>query len=156
MKFGVEGVTIRRMTTADLDHVLAIAQSFPQAPQWPRPAYLTALNPESAPRRIALAAAGPGSLFGFAVARLLPPQAELETIAVAPDSQRRGLGQFIFRALVTELKAAGVGELLLEVRVSNGAALDFYQAVGFIQTGLRPGYYADPKEDAVLMRFALT
>ena len=148
---------IRRMTVADLDCVLAIAEKLQQAPHWPQSAYLDAINPESTPRRIALVAEGPqpGAIPGFAVASFLPPQAELETIAVAPEGQRQGLGRHIFLALAAELKAAGVGELLLEVRASNRPALAFYRALGFVETGVRAGYYADPIEDAVLMRLAL-
>ena len=82
--------------------------------------------------------------------------AELETIAVAPESQRQGLGKSLFQALAAELKAAGVGELQLEVRASNRPAQSFYRALGFVETGRRKAYYADPIEDAVLMglRFA--
>jgi len=148
---------IRPMTAADLDPVLAIARNLPQAPHWPRSAYLIAINPESTPRRIALVAVGrqPGSILSFAVASLLPPQAELETIAVAADIQRLGLGERLFQALAAKLKAAGVDELQLEVRASNQPALAFYQALGFVKTSLRPSYYADPIEDAVLMRLPL-
>lgn len=151
------GIVIRRMTASDLECVLAIADQLPRAPHWPQSAYLNAINPESAPRRIALVAAGsqPGPILAFAVASLLPPQAELETIAVATESQRHGLGESLFRALAAELKAAQVGELQLEVRASNRPALAFYQALGFVKTGIRPGYYADPKEDAVLLSLAL-
>ncbi len=101
------------MTASDLDRVLTIAEHLPQAPHWPRSAYLNAINPESTPRRIALVAAGlqSGSILGFVVASLLPPQAELESIAIAPESQRIGLGQSLFQALAAELKAAGVAEL---------------------------------------------
>jgi ribosomal-protein-alanine N-acetyltransferase len=145
------------MAASDLDRVLAIAESLPEAPRWPRSAYLNAINPESTPRRIALVAAGPqpGSILGFAVASLLPPQAELESIAVAPESQRLGLGQSLFQALAAEVKSAGVGEFVLEVRASNRPALAFYQSLGFAKTGLRSSYYADPIEDAVLMALPL-
>jgi [ribosomal protein S18]-alanine N-acetyltransferase len=157
----LEGAVIRRMTVVDLDRVLAIARNLPQAPHWTESAWLNAINPESTPRRIALvigaSRAGPqsGSILGFAIASLLPPQAELETIAVAAESQRLGLGGHIFQALAAELQAAGVSELVLEVRASNQPALAFYGALGFVKTGLRLGYYADPKEDAVLMSLPL-
>jgi ribosomal-protein-alanine N-acetyltransferase len=151
------GIAIRRMTAADLDRVLAIAESLPGAPHWPQSAYMRAIDPKSTPRRIALVAAGPqpGSAQGFAVASLLPPQAELETIAVAPESQRQGLGQLLFQVLAAELKSSGVDELHLEVRASNRPALAFYQSLGFVKTGLRPSYYVDPIEDAVQMRLLL-
>jgi [ribosomal protein S18]-alanine N-acetyltransferase len=149
------------MAAGDIDGMRAIAGMHPQAPHWPRSAYLNAIIPESTPCRIALVAGAsvagcqPGSIHGFAVASLLPPQAELETIVVAPQSQRRGLGQHLFQALAAELMAAGVTELLLEVRVSNHSALAFYRALGFVEIGHRPAYYTDPIEDAVLMRLPL-
>jgi ribosomal-protein-alanine N-acetyltransferase len=95
------------------------------------------------------------ALVGFAVASLLPPQAELETIAVATEHQRRGIARRLFTAMVEELKTAQVNEVLLEVRASNSSALAFYQTLGFVETGRRPSYYADPVEDAVLLELRL-
>jgi [ribosomal protein S18]-alanine N-acetyltransferase len=154
MKASAGNIQVRRMTAADLARVMEIAEGLRDAPHWTEAAYMTALNPESTPRRIALVAAkaDEGGLLGFAVASLLPPQAELETIAVVPESQRSGLGGGLFAEMVGELRKAGVTELLLEVRGSNRAALGFYDARGFVETGRRIGYYADPIEDAVLMR----
>jgi ribosomal-protein-alanine N-acetyltransferase len=57
--------------------------------------------------------------------------------------------------LVTRLGTLGTVELHLEVRASNLAAIRFYQAQNFKQTGARPRYYADPEEDAVLMTLRL-
>jgi [ribosomal protein S18]-alanine N-acetyltransferase len=54
-----------------------------------------------------------------------------------------------------EMQAAAVSEFLLEVRASNVAAMGLYQALGWRQTGLRPDYYANPVEDAVLMSLGL-
>ena len=160
MKHLAENLQIRQMTAADVARVLEIAASLPESPHWPESAYLDALNPESTPRRIALVAAGSelagsSQVEGFTVASLLPPQAELESIAVAAGSQRRGLGRMLFDALANELRKAGALQITLEVRESNHAALAFYRCAGFSQTGLRRAYYADPVEDAVLMRLDL-
>jgi ribosomal-protein-alanine N-acetyltransferase len=148
---------IRRMALADLDPVIELALSLPQAPHWPRSAYLAALDPDAAPPRIALVAEDleTGAVQGLAVASLLPPQAELETIAVAAENQRRGVARRIFIAMVDELRKALVTEVLLEVRASNSPAIAFYRAQGFAMTGRRPGYYADPIEDAVLLELHL-
>jgi ribosomal-protein-alanine N-acetyltransferase len=156
MKRLAENVQTRYMTAVDLGRVLEIAASLPESPHWPESAYLDALNPESTPRRIALVAAGSEEVEGFTVASLLPPQAELESIAVAAGSQRRGLGRMLFDALLSELRKAGVLQINLEVRASNDAALAFYRCAGFSKTGLRRAYYADPVEDAVLMQFDLS
>jgi ribosomal-protein-alanine N-acetyltransferase len=61
------------------------------------------------------------------------------------------MGGQLLTALIDELRTEQVNELILEVRASNLAALRFYGAFGFKETGRRPRYYADPEEDAVLM-----
>ncbi|SPE20856.1 Ribosomal-protein-alanine acetyltransferase [Candidatus Sulfotelmatomonas gaucii] len=145
------------MTAADLARVMEIAASLPDAPHWQQSAYLAALDPASTPRRIALVVANPQTKDsqGFTIAHVLPPQAELETIAVDAAYQRRDLGRRLFDALASELQAAGVHEVVLEVRASNHAALGFYRSLGFGKTGLRRGYYTDPVDDAVLMKLRL-
>lgn len=146
-------VRIRRMTPADLARVMEIAQSLKEAPHWPLAAYEAALNQQSAPQRIALVAADAetGEVAGFAVASVLPPQAELETIAVAAEGQRRGVGRILFASLARELVFAQILELFLEVRASNGPALGLYRSLGFSETGRRQRYYVDPVEDALLL-----
>jgi ribosomal-protein-alanine N-acetyltransferase len=145
------------MTAADVPRVMRIAAGLAEAPHWPEKAYRDALNPESMPRRIAFVAGPqPESIEGFIVASIVPPQAELESIAVAAESQRRGLGRMLFGELANELKALGAIEIVLEVRAGNRAALAFYRSAGFSQNGLRRGYYADPVEDAALMRLQLS
>lgn len=150
-------VEIRRMGADDLDQVLAIAESLPEAPHWPRSAYIKAIDPLATPRRIALVAseAGPGTILGFAVASALPPLAELETIAVAKQCQRAGVGRQLFQRLAVELKTVKVDELQLEVRISNDSAFAFYRSLGFEETGRRNAYYADPIEDALMMRLEI-
>ncbi|MEI9967207.1 MAG: GNAT family N-acetyltransferase [Terracidiphilus sp.] len=73
-----------------------------------------------------------------------------------PPGASDALGRMLLHTLLTELRVAGVIEITLEVRASNHAALAFYSRAGFSQTGTRPAYYADPVEDAVLMRLELT
>jgi len=92
---------------------------------------------------------------GFAIASLVPPQAELETIVIAAAEQRRGIGRRLMTAMAEELGAAAVSEALLEVRASNQRALAFYSSTGWRESGRRPRYYAEPEEDAVLMSLAL-
>jgi ribosomal-protein-alanine N-acetyltransferase len=143
------------MTPADLDEVIKISSSLKSAPQWPRSAFLSALDPEAAPLRIAFVAEKPVGLAGFAVASLLESQAELELIAVAPAHQRRGLALRLFAALAAELRTARAKELILEARASNQPALALYRRLGFVETGRRTRYYQSPAEDALLMRLWL-
>ena len=143
---------VRRMAVGDLPRILEIAAGLEHAPHYPRSTWLGVLDPQTAPPRLALVAADlSGAVQGFAVASLLPPQAELETIAVAAASQRRGIARRLLQSLLVEIGRAGVHELWLEVRVSNAPAISLYRSLGFRETGRRPRYYADPVEDALLM-----
>ncbi len=159
MSSGSAEFSIRRMTAADVDRVMEIAQKLKDAPQWPAAIYRSMLESERAPRRVALVAeesAPPsGALLGFAIASVVAPEAELETIAVAAEHQRHGVGAGLFTALAQELSAAQITDLHLEVRCSNLPALAFYHALGFTEAGRRPSYYADPVEDALLLCLSL-
>jgi ribosomal-protein-alanine N-acetyltransferase len=148
---------IRPMAPADLDRVIEIERSLEQAPHWARSAWLSALDPTATPSRLALVAEDPSShaIAAFAVASLLPPQAELEMIAVAPEAQRRGLARHLFTELTMALRAQQVTEVSLEVRASNHPALALYHQLGFVETARRPRYYADPVEDAFLLSLRL-
>ena len=148
---------IRHMTATDLDPVIDIAAGLNDAPQWPRTVYTAAADPDQTPPRIALIAEELPSetLLGFAVAIVLAPESELETIAVAAAGQRRGVGRRLFAALAAELSEAGATSVHLEVRISNRPALAFYAALGFVETGRRPRYYTAPVEDALLLQLQL-
>ncbi len=136
--------------------VMNLASTLKDAPHWPQSVYVAALEPVSTPRRIAIVAANAaGEIAGFAIASLLPPQAELESIAVRADFQRQGIGAKLLSHLMEELKAASISEILLEVRASNHTGIAFYLVLGFRQIGLRPRYYAEPEEDAILMSLSL-
>lgn len=146
-------VLIRSMQAADVDGVLSIAADLLEAPQWPRSVYETALEPAETQRRAALVAeAMPGKLAGFAVVSMVPPEAELESIGVAAQFQRRGIARALLAAIASECLAHGCTELILEVRASNEVAQALYQAAGFEPAGRRPGYYSFPAEDALLFR----
>lgn len=152
MSIPAEDFTVRRMVAADVPRIIEVAASLKHAPQYPRSTWRGVIDPNAAPPRLALVAVdGRRTVQGFAVATLLPPHAELETIAVAGPSQRRGIGLRLLQSLLDELAPAGIRELWLEVRVSNAPAIALYRSLGFRETGRRARYYADPVEDALLM-----
>jgi tRNA threonylcarbamoyladenosine biosynthesis protein TsaB len=158
----MSGISVRRMTAQDVDAVMEIAAKTDHAPQWGRQAYVAAVNAGNQPRRVALVAEGKeGRLAGFVVASLVPgpggspAEAELESIVTALAHQRRGVARELFAVLKTELRRHGAREVILEVRDGNRSAQAFYRFLGFREDGRRAGYYADPVEDAVLMRLRL-
>ncbi|MDR3738620.1 MAG: GNAT family N-acetyltransferase [Terracidiphilus sp.] len=143
---------IRPLTVADLDAALALTAALPHAPHWPRATWQVMLVPGSLPPRVLLGAFVSSRLAGLAVASLTPPESELESIAVAASFQRQGLARALFAVLEPRLRAAGAASVFLEVRASNMPAQALYCILGFQPAGLRPGYYAEPAEDALVLR----
>ena len=78
--------------------------------------------------------------------------ADMMNVAVHPEFRRRGIARDLVNALVDALKEKGIKSLTLEVRQSNEAAIALYEQLGFLQVGLRPNYYRNPKENALILR----
>lgn len=78
--------------------------------------------------------------------------ADMMNLAVDPDYRNRGIGRKLVEQLVERLKEKEVTCLTLEVRVSNVPAINLYNSLGFCEVGRRPGYYRNPKEDALILR----
>lgn len=157
MKFDAAKIEIRELRSSDLATVIGIAELLEEAPHWSSETFIQMLSGEFRMRRIALVATNASSdeVLGFTVASLIPPEAELENIAVAREAQRRGIGRLLLSELVNQLKLAGIDSLHLEVRALNHAAIGLYNSFGFSETGRRTRYYSGPVEDAVMMTLRL-
>lgn len=84
-----------------------------------------------------------------------PHEAYVQTIAVAPIAQRRGVGAALLERLITETAARGIGRLDLEVRADNEPAKQLYMRHGFTEIARRRQYYPPSGVDAVVMRKVL-
>ena len=78
---------------------------------------------------------------GYVMAQLAADEAEILSIGVDPDWQRRGLGGRLVEGLIRAVKRAEAKRLFLEVAADNDAAFALYQRLGFTAIGLRKGYY---------------
>ncbi|MGY3438208.1 MULTISPECIES: ribosomal protein S18-alanine N-acetyltransferase [unclassified Marinovum] len=95
---------------------------------------------------------------GFVFAQTVPPEAEILTIAVAPEARRTGVARALMADLLAALPTAKVSNLFLEVADDNAAARALYHAIGFETAGRRRGYYPRvdaPAADALILRKAL-
>ncbi len=91
---------------------------------------------------------------GFALLQIIPPEAEILTIAIAHDARGRGHGRALLGQALLAASAKGCDTVFLEVDARNAPALALYRRAGFTQTGLRPSYYAHPdgnRSDALTM-----
>lgn len=148
---------VRRANVEDLHAVLGIAASSSLASHWARERYLQMLACplEAALQTALLVGEVAGAVVGCAAASALvtvdPPEVELENLAVLPSAQRCGVGRGLVHAVLDWADALGAGSVRLEVRSGNAAAIALYRRCGFVETGLRRGYYAAPVDDAVCM-----
>lgn len=92
-----------------------------------------------------------GRLVGYFVAWFLRDEVHLLNIAVTVSHQKRGIGGQILHYLLDMAKRERREVITLEVRESNETAIKFYRSFGFSPIGVRPNYYHDVSEDAILM-----
>ncbi|MBI3514811.1 MAG: GNAT family N-acetyltransferase [Proteobacteria bacterium] len=92
---------------------------------------------------------------GFALARRAADEAELLSLGVVPERQRRGIARRLVAACVERVAGAGAAALFLEVGEANRSARALYDGLGFRVIGRRHQYYRTPDgvaEDALVMR----
>jgi ribosomal-protein-alanine N-acetyltransferase len=137
--------SIRRLAYSDLPAVISIERrSFPTP--WSLAMFVLEL---SKPSGICLAATDGDELLGYLVCSRYEQVWHLMNVAVAPERRRGGVARGLIAKLVEE--AGGRLPFTLEVRVSNRPAIVMYERLGFRSAGVRPRYYQDNGEDALIM-----
>jgi ribosomal-protein-alanine N-acetyltransferase len=134
-------MTIRTATAGDLAAISAIQVASPEAAQWDPAAYLG---------HDCLVGEINGRVVGFLVTRRVAPrESEILNLAVDPGERRSGVARELLRDALARVQSAW----FLEVRASNQAAIRLYERAGFACAGRRSGYYREPAEEAIVMRF---
>lgn len=90
-------------------------------------------------------------LLGYAGFWQVMEVAEVNNVAVAEAYRGQGIGKMLMSGLLDLAALLGCEQVHLEVRAANSGAIALYDGLGFRQVGVRPDYYDNPKEDAVLM-----
>ena len=139
-------VDIRRLTYADLPHVIAIERrSFPTP--WSLAMFVLEL---SKPSGICLAATLEGRVVAYLVCSRYDTVWHIMNVAVDDRLRREGIATALLERLFERADRAGA-QYTLEVRLSNDPAIALYERFGFHSAGVRRGYYHDNKEDALIM-----
>jgi len=138
---------VRDMRFRDVAQVVEIERGSYPTP-WPRQMFLDELGRPSAQ---CLVMAAKDQVHGYLIAASYAEVWHVLNVCVKVDHRGEGHG----RALLEELFSRGDGHahrgFTLEVRVSNDPAIRLYREAGFIDYGVRPGYYSDNREDALIM-----
>ncbi len=141
-------ISIEQMRVSDIDRVLEIeALSYPTP--WSRRAFQSELT-DNAYAHYYVARCN-GEIVGYVGMWVILDEAHITNIAVHPDFRRKGIGRRLLKAMFEEAKTYGGTRMTLEVRVSNYSAQTLYRELGFVDRGIRKGYYSDTNEDAIIM-----
>lgn len=142
---------LRVASAADLDAIMALEEATFPTDAWTRDAMAAEL---AGPHGHYLVAEDGDRVIGYA--GLLAPrgagQADIQTVAVAAEARRRGVGRALVSALLEEAARRAATEVFLEVRADNPAARDLYADLGFREIAVRPRYYQPDGVDAIVMR----
>ena len=140
-------VIIREMTMEDAAVVAEMEhQIFSDA--WSESGILETLHN---PQTICLVAEKSGKVIGNLLAYTVADEAEIARISVLKEERKQGCGRLLLDMLKQISKERQIGKVLLDVRRSNAVARALYEKYGFKEDGIRPDFYENPSEDAILM-----
>lgn len=141
-------VDFRQMTLTDIPAVLTVEKATFPTP-WTRQAFYNELAYNQFANYIVVETEG--RIIGYGGMWLILNEAHITNIAIHPDYRGLGIGESMMDHLMALAHLSGAGKITLEVRVSNEVAQNLYRKKGFNATGIRPRYYTDNQEDALIM-----
>ena len=140
-------ILIREMQVKDADAVSRLeAQIFSQP--WSRQGFVDSLNLGNT---IFLVAEEEDRILGYIGMYFTMDEGEITNVAVNPLKRCHGVGGMLIDAMKREAEQRALARIVLEVRVSNQSAIRLYERSGFVNWGVRKGFYDLPKEDAYIM-----
>lgn len=147
---------LRRATPEDLDAIMAIETTTFAEDAWSPASMRAELADRNGYYLVAFPPESPQLIEAYAGLRspVRAAQADIQTIAVAQDARRHGLGRVLMLRLIGEARERGAQELFLEVRADNPGAQALYLSLGFEQLAQRPDYYGAGL-DALVMRLTI-
>lgn len=141
-------VILREMELDDLDDIMDIEKDAFSTP-WSRNAFQKEITENMLAKYIV--AEVDGKPVGYAGIWLIIDEGHITNIAVSKSLRGQGIGKYLMMGLIDFCSKNSIMNMTLEVRESNIAAQKLYKKFGFLECGIRPNYYADDHEDAVIM-----
>lgn len=144
------------MRAEDLEEVLDIERGGHRSP-WPPQVFLEEIEREWARLEVLRERSADGSsrVIGFCNYWLVRDEVHLLNVAIHPSCRRRGHGRRFLHHLLGFARGHGCRYVTLEVRRSNLGAVALYEQLGFAAVGIRPNYYVEDREDAIVMTLEL-
>jgi len=141
-------VILREMEVKDLDEIMDIEQEAFTTP-WSKDAFEKEIRDNLLAKYIV--AEVDKKVVGYAGIWLIIDEGHITNIAVKKEYQGQGISKYLLMGLIDYCKKRSIINMTLEVRKSNTVAHNLYKKYGFLDCGIRPNYYADNHEDAIIM-----
>ena len=148
---------LRRATPDDLAAIMALETSTFTSDAWSAESMSSELASGHTYYLFAFDPASPEVLAGYGGLRAPEGSGDgdIQTLAVAENARRHGLGRTLVTSLIAEAAARGARQVFLEVRADNPGARALYDSLGFEQIAVREKYYQPDGVDAQIMRVRL-
>jgi len=145
---GINNIEISRLSLDDIDDLMAVEKLSFTIP-WSREAFIEEITNNKFARYIV--AKVNGKAIGYAGFWKVFDKGHITNVAVHPEYRRIGVGFLLVKSLIDMAEEENITRMTLEVRKSNIPAQNLYAKFGFKVEGFRKEYYADNKEDAIIM-----
>jgi ribosomal-protein-alanine N-acetyltransferase len=140
-------VDLRRLRSSDLDDMERIERQSYVTP-WSRSMFAGEL---AKPNGVCIGAFQGADMLGYMIVAKYVDAWHVMNIAVDQGYRGRGVARALLEHLFESTREDAERGYTLEVRVSNDVAIHLYRSLGFVETGIRRGYYTDNREDALIM-----
>jgi len=142
---------IRTMTAQDIPQIAQIEKAVFSSP-WSEAAFRSELEDNAMALYLVLTDdRQPDVILGYCGLWKIFDEGHITNIAVLPEHQGKKLGKMLLHAMINWAWSNEMNHVTLEVRVGNDRAITLYKKTGFVEAGVRPGYYDAGREDALIM-----
>lgn len=144
----IHSLEFRHMTLEDIPHVVNIERECFTTP-WSATAFTNELTNNHFAKYMIMECNG--DIAGYGGMWIIMDEAHVTNIAVRTMYRGIKLGERLLSELQRTAAFLGAEKMTLEVRKSNIVAQNLYLKLGFNSAGVRPKYYTDNNEDALIM-----
>lgn len=144
---------LTRATAADIASLVALEGRCFDWP-WGRLSFEGEMASAGADSRLVWTAAASGEqrIIAYIFFRFIADEVHIFRLAVDPSWRRQGIGSRLVAECLTAARRQGLAAAVLEMRASNREAMALYRRFGFEAAAVRPGYYSDSREDALILK----
>lgn len=139
---------IRDMTEEDIEQVMEIERKTFSTP-WSKESFKMEITKNILAKYIV--AEIDKKIVGYGGIWIIIDEGHITNIAVDKNYRGKGIGKLLIEGLIDVCREKNAKAITLEVRQSNEIAKSLYKQYGFKEAGVRPGYYSDNHEDAIIM-----